>query len=192
MQTGFIMTSTGFQSGKPQSACHYRVRAAAAFIAGLVWVASPVATADIHHPRLPGGWHLLRTPNPRGGPDAVSISHTADTARSDLDLAGVMLRCGEKALEFVVVVVTPFSRSARPTVAIATAGKQWSFVASPIAPGAALLLPPEAMSLATGPWQLARELTIKVTWQQQSFGGVISLEGLAVALATLTAECPAG
>src|SRR5262249_50004523 len=35
-----------------------------------------------------GTWRLVRTPNPRGGPDAVSIMETADTARSDMTSSG--------------------------------------------------------------------------------------------------------
>src|ERR1700678_1888794 len=41
-------------------------------------------------------WPLIRTPHPRGGPDAVSIMRTADTARSDPELAGLMIQCAEK------------------------------------------------------------------------------------------------
>ena len=40
---------------------------------------------------LPGAWRLVRTSNPSGGRDAVSIMHTADIARSDVDFAGLML-----------------------------------------------------------------------------------------------------
>jgi hypothetical protein len=32
-------------------------------------------------PASGGTWRLVRTPNPRGGPDAVSIMQTADAAR---------------------------------------------------------------------------------------------------------------
>src|SRR5271168_4825245 len=39
-------------------------------------------------PRETGEWRLVRSPDPRGGPDAVSIMHTADVSRSDPDFAG--------------------------------------------------------------------------------------------------------
>ncbi len=47
-----------------------------------------------------GTWRLVRTRNPTGGPEAVSIMQTADIAKSDLDLAGMMLRCGKAGLKF--------------------------------------------------------------------------------------------
>ena len=169
--------------------CHCG-RAMVILLIGLSTLFTPAA-ADGPHPKL-GNWRLIRTVNPRGGPDAVSMSHTADMTRSDLELAGAMLRCGEKSLEIVIVVVTPFPPHARPGVIIGADGKEWPFDARVVPPGAELLLPAEAMSLAAGPWQSARELTVKVTSPEQSFGGVIPIEGLAAALATLAANCPAG
>ncbi len=38
--------------------------------------------------QLPGGWRLVKTPDPSGGPDAVSVLHAADTTKSDLNFAG--------------------------------------------------------------------------------------------------------
>lgn len=178
-------------STKAESAPWHCAAAAAILLAGLGLLAAPAA-ADTRHPKPPSGWHLLRTANPHGGPDAVSMSHTADITRSDLDLAGAMLRCGEKGIEIVIVVVTPFPPRARPDVTIGVDGKEWRFDARIVPPGAELLLPAEAMSLAAGPWQSAHELAVKVSSQEQSFGGVIPIEGLADALATLAASCPAG
>ena len=65
--------------------------------------------------RSTGTWRLVRTPNPRGGPDAVSIMQTAEPMRSDLDLAGLMLRCAERDIEVVVVLLKPFPPRAHPT-----------------------------------------------------------------------------
>src|SRR5437870_12087111 len=48
---------------------------------------------------LKGGWRLVRTHNPRGGEDAVSVMHTADPFRSDPDFAGLTLRCAETGTE---------------------------------------------------------------------------------------------
>jgi hypothetical protein len=167
---------------------HYG-RAAATLLAALSLLAGP-ASADTQNPTLAGGWRLLRTTNPRGGPDAVSVTHTADLLQSDLDLAGVMLRCAEKGVEILVVVVTPFPPRAKPDVVVGTNGREWRFNAQVVTPGAELLLPAEAVSLASGPWQRAHHLAVKVTSQDRSFQGVIPIEGLAEALATLTANCP--
>ncbi len=138
------------------------------------------------------GWRLSRTANPRGGPEAISMSHIADIARSDVDLAGLMLRCGEKGIEVAIVVVTPFSPRAHPDVTIDAGGKKWHFSADVVPPGAELLLPPEATSLAAGPWQFARELSVKVVSPEQSISGVMPIEGIDTALATLATNCQAG
>jgi hypothetical protein len=58
----------------------------------------------------PGSWRLVRTPNPRGGPDAVSVMQTPDPSRSDIDLAGLMLRCSDRGFEVLIVLLHPFSR----------------------------------------------------------------------------------
>ena len=152
-----------------------------------------VAFADPRAPQQPTpGWRLLQTPNPQGGPDAISISHTADALRSDFDLAGLMLRCSNDGTEVLIVVVTLFPPLARPSVTIRADGKEWKFDARVVPPGAELLLPKEAEHLLAGAWQSAHELVIKVSSQDQSFGGVIPIDGLESALGTLAAKCPAG
>ncbi len=163
----------------------------ASLLAGLC-----AAPATAEEPQI-SGWRLLQTANPHGGADAVSVSHTADTTRSDLDLAGLMLRCHERSAhdrsaEIVIVVVTPFQPSAHPSVTIAAAGKDWHFDAQVVSPGAELLLPSQATDLAAGPWQSIDELAVKVSSSNRSFSGVIPIEGLSGALAKLAANCPAG
>jgi hypothetical protein len=148
------------------------------------------ATANNQAPPRLGEWHLLQSANPHGGPDAVSMIHTADTGRSDLDLAGLMLRCSEKGIDLVIVVVTPVPPQARPNVRIRANDQEWRFDASIISPGAELLLPMAAMSLTRSSWQSARELAVKVSSPERSFGGVIPIDGLAEALATLISKCP--
>ena len=60
---------------------------------------------------LSGGWRFVRTPNPRGGADAISIMHIADLTRSDLDLAGLTIRCSKGGTELVVVLLRPLPPS---------------------------------------------------------------------------------
>jgi|RhiMethySRZTD1v2_1073278.scaffolds.fasta_scaffold1184765_1 hypothetical protein len=139
-----------------------------------------------------GGWRLLRTPNPQGGREAISMSHTADMTRSDLDLAGMMLKCGQHGPEIVIVALTPLPPRAGPEVTISALGKEWRFAASVVPPGAELLLPGDATHLAAGPWQSAHELSVRVRSKEQSFAGIIPIDGLAAALATLSANCPVG
>jgi len=147
--------------------------------------------SDKQQPSAAGAWRLVRTPNPAAGPDAVSIMHTADVSRSDLDLAGLMVRCREETTEVLIVLVRPFPPRARPKVTIAVAGSgPVELTASVAAPGLLLLLPPEANSLAVGPWQTASELTIAVADEHAPIQGVVPLAGLGIALGELRQNCP--
>jgi hypothetical protein len=141
------------------------------------------------------------------------MSHTSDMTRSDLDLAGLMLRCHDTGTamqgvdatsptvqdddtngigaQIAIVVVTPFPPRARPSVTIGAAGKEWHFDARVLPPGVELLLPSQATDLASGPWQSTPELAVKVSWQERSFKGVIPIDGLADALATMAGNCTA-
>jgi hypothetical protein len=132
----------------------------------------------------------MRTPNPHGGPDAVSMIHTADLIHSDPDLAGLMLRCAQSGAELLIVVITPFPPAAHPDVTISGGGNDWHFAGQVVPPGAELLLPPESITLVSTAWRSAHELTVKVSSPDQSFGGVIPVDGMATALATLMASCP--
>ena len=140
-------------------------------------------------PRLSSGWRLVRSANPTGGPDAISVAHTADLSRSDLDFAGLMLRCGTASADVAIIALTPFPPKAKPSVKIGANGADSQFVAQVVPPGAELLLPQEATALAYGPWQHAHELSVTVTSPEQSFAGIIQIDGLAEALTTLTANC---
>jgi hypothetical protein len=148
---------------------------------------------DAAHPGqgLEGGWRLLRTPNPRGGRDAVSIVQIADFTRSDLDLAGLMFRCGESAVEALLVVITPFPPTAHPTVTIDVDDKTMHYDAKVVPPGALLLLPPSAAILAAGPWQQAKELAVTIGDGQHVIHGTVPLTGLGAALIVLQSNCPA-
>jgi hypothetical protein len=102
-----------------------------------------------------------------------------------------MLRCHEGRAEVIVAVVSPFSPHSQPAVTIGANGQEWHFEATVLSPGAQLLLPAMATALASGPWQLANQLTVKISWQQTAIAGVIPIDGLRGALATLLANCPA-
>jgi hypothetical protein len=133
----------------------------------------------------------VRTPNPGGGPDAVSIMQTAEPMRSDLDLAGLMLRCAERDVEVVVVLLNPFPPRARPAVKLTAGVGTIDLQATVMPPGTVLALPSEAMALANGPWQSAAEVAIEVAEDGNAIRGVVELTGLADALALLRSSCPA-
>ena len=136
-------------------------------------------------------WRLVRSPNPAGGPDAISIVRTADVSRSDIDLAGLMLRCRDGAIEVLVVVVRPFPPRAHPEVTIGAGAATSEFTTSVVPPGALLLLPPSATQLAQGPWDAVPEIVVSVRDEQGPFRGVVQVSGLASALQALQSNCPA-
>jgi hypothetical protein len=138
-----------------------------------------------------GNWRLVRTPNPAGGPDAVSITQTADITKSDLDLAGLMLRCGQTGVEVLVVLVEPLPPRAHPKVSVSTGGAALDLPATVVPPGALILLPQDASVLANGPWQNAAELTIDVEDSSERVKGVVPVAGLSSALPKLMANCAA-
>ena len=139
---------------------------------------------------LPGAWRLVRTSNPSGGRDAVSIMHTADIARSDVAFAGLMLRCSDNDIEVLMVLLQPLPPSAHPQVMVKANTGAVKFVANVVPPGALLLLPREATALAEGAWQSAQELTVTIENNVDRSQGVVSLTGLDQALPTLLANCP--
>ncbi len=141
---------------------------------------------------LTGGWHLVRTSNPRGDADAISIMHTADTSRSDLDLAGLMIRCSSNGrAEVVVVLIQPFPLRARPRVALGKPGHEIQLEATVAPPGTAIVLPTDATTLVRGSWQALNDLFIRVDDGQDTIRGVVVLSGLQAAFNELVASSPA-
>jgi hypothetical protein len=121
-----------------------------------------------------GTCRLMRT---AGGADAVSIMQTADVAKSDLDLAVLMLRCGESNAETLVILVRPFPPRARPKNHRCGGRQERGVRHHNRASGSGLRLPREATSLAAKPSQSSTELTVEVD-DQNPIHGVISLESL--------------
>lgn len=158
--------------------------------ATVCFFALTAAAAAPQSPSVPG-WRLLRNTNPAGGRDAVALTRAADIS-SDLDLAGLMLRCHDGRAEVAVVVVNPFSPRAHPLVTLAASGREWRFEATIVPPGAELLLPADAAVLAAGPWQSANQLAVNISWQSTVIKGAIPIDGLANAFVTLMANCPSG
>jgi hypothetical protein len=136
------------------------------------------------------GWHLTRSADPRGGPEAIAMMHTADTTKSDLGLAGLMIRCGEHDLEVVVVTTMPFEPRVHPLLRLRAGTSDKSMDATVVAPFSALLLPKEATLLADGTWQSASELLIEIEGQPAAIKGVVPIAGLKSAMAMLRANCP--
>jgi hypothetical protein len=148
-----------------------------------------VAQAGTPNGTSDDAWRLVRTPDPAGGRDAVSITRTADVAKSDLEFAGLMLRCGERSAEILIVLVRALPPRAHPKVKLIAGASTAELTASVVPPDVLLLLPSDATALATGAWQGATELSVSVEDQQGEIRGVIPLVGLGHALALLRSAC---
>jgi hypothetical protein len=125
----------------------------------------------------------------------VSIMQTADTSRSDFDLAGMTLRCQNGEVEVLIVLIGALSLRLHPKVVISAAGNAAEFIATVAPPGASLLLPPSASALASGPWASVAELAIRIEVEQNNgtarlISGFIPVAGLREALPSLLASCP--
>jgi hypothetical protein len=145
--------------------------------------------SDANH--LPESWPLVRTPNPQGGPEAIAIMRTADTTRSDPDLAGLLIRCQEKpGFQVVLALVRPIPPRSKRDVVLAAGTTQSTLHAETSGSGTALILPVDASAFTTGPWQGARELAVTIQDAEGDIHGVIPLDGVAPAMARLSASCP--
>lgn len=158
------------------------------------------ATPKIARPAGPGAsgatsrelvetWRRVRSPGSQGGTGAAAILHTADFARSDPRLAGLMLRCAEHGIEAIIVVVEPFPPHARPKITLHAAGQESYFEGDIIPTGAGIRLPVDGGNLATGAWFGSRELGIKITDGGSTIDGAVDLSGLRPALDSLIADC---
>jgi hypothetical protein len=157
-------------------------------VASVIAAASGTLNAETDKHDSP--WQLIRSADPRGGADAVAVMHTADASKSDVGLAGMMLRCSAQDLEVVVVATMPFEPRARPHVSLRAGETQTAFDTTVVPPLSALLLPREATMLVDRAWRSSTELLIDIEDGSMVIKGVVSLVGLQSAVATLRANCP--
>jgi hypothetical protein len=132
-----------------------------------------------------GKWRLVRTPTHRDGEVVFSIMATAEISGSDIDFAGLDLRCAEPEFEILVFLISPLPPRARPIITM----NDKKFQGSVVSPGTAILLPKEATALATGQWQSLPSLSIKVENDGTATRGLVSLDGFDTALKTLVSTC---
>jgi len=140
--------------------------------------------------QLDQGWQLVTTAEPGGRGEAVSVMHIADSAKSDLGLAGLSLRCSRNGgIETVLIMLDPMVGSSRPKVALSTGPDRKEFEATVASGGEALLLPPAASRLATDDWRSATEVSIEVTPNSKPVRGIVPIGGLQAALRALAPHC---
>ena len=139
--------------------------------------------------QLDGGWRLVRARDPSGSADAVSVMHVVDTGKSDANLAGLSLRCGQKGIDVLLIVLEPLSRTTRPAVVLNAGNKRAEFEASVVQTGEALLLPRAASDLAAGEWQNSTELTVEIETKPTPIRGTVPISGLSTAIRLLSENC---
>lgn len=141
----------------------------------------------------PSPWKFTRTQGTKEGESFAAIMKTADTAQSDPDFAGLIVRCAPMGkLDVLVALIRPFPPRSHPRVTI-TSGPGTSgamtFEASKAAAGAAVLLPDEVGAFAAGKWQTTPTLAVTVKESDSEIKGVVSLSGLREAYNSLLANC---
>lgn len=145
---------------------------------------------------LPGGWRLVKTANPRGGPDAVSIMHISDSAKSDLALAGLTLRCAQSGgIEALLILLDPIDRKssllATPiAVKIKSGSAATDFEASIVQGGEAVLLRKPPLDEVLKGWEQASDLDIDIA-SETPIRGHVAVTGLSDATAALAQACAA-
>jgi hypothetical protein len=138
-------------------------------------------------------WRLIRTPHPKGGPDAVAVMRTADTALSDPDIAGLMIRCREKpGLEVALALVRPLPPRSKRDVFVHIGTAETILHAETSFAGTTLVLPIDAAAFTTGSFRQANLLAIKINDTERDIRGVIALDGIGQAVAKLSTSCPSG
>ncbi|PSO16649.1 hypothetical protein C7G42_23445 [Bradyrhizobium sp. MOS003] len=136
-------------------------------------------------------WKFSRTQGGKDGESFAAITKTADTTQSDLDFAGLIVRCAPQGkIDVLVALIRPFPPRSRPKVTItASGGGSLTFDASMAAAGAAVLLPDEVSAFAAGKWQTTTSLSVVVRGADSEIKGVVALNGLREAYHSLQANC---
>jgi hypothetical protein len=135
-------------------------------------------------------WKFNRTQGDKAGESFVAIMKTADTARSDLDLAGLIVRCTPKGkVDVLIALIRPFPPRTRPQVTIASSSGSQTFEGTLTAAGAAVVLPDEVAAFVAGKWQSTPALTVTVKENDSQIKGVVELNGLREAYGSLLASC---
>lgn len=134
-----------------------------------------------------GAWHLVHGVGKET--DTQAILHTAEFERSDPQLAGLMLRCGQKGIETIVVVVEPYSPQTRPEIVLRSAEQEVHFEGRMIPTGAGILLPDEAANWLTQAAKASGEVEIEIAAANKKIDGVVGLTGLPSAVQPLNYDC---
>lgn len=136
-------------------------------------------------------WRLVRTPDPRGGPDLISTIKVADTLRSDADFAAMLLRCADAGrISIAFALIVPIPPRDRPDIVWRLDDRPPVRVAARVLQPPTLIgLEPEGDTLLIGAIGAARRLSVGVVNKDTEVRGEIDLDGTSQALGRLAAEC---
>ncbi|MET4802893.1 hypothetical protein [Bradyrhizobium sp. LB11.1] len=136
-------------------------------------------------------WKFIRTQGPKEGESLAAIMKTADTAQSDPDFAGLIVRCAPRGkVDVLVALIRPFPPRRRPQVTITSSnGGTLAFEATMAAAGAAVQLPDEVSAFAAGKWQSTASLSVVVKESDSEIKGMVALNGLQAAYNSLLPNC---
>jgi hypothetical protein len=163
-----------------------RVCLVAASLVGLVEF-SPIQESKAQSEM--GGWRFVRLPSTPDTASAVAITHAPDLSSSDLNFAGIMLRCAKNNLQIMIALVEPFPPRSQTQVTMVTGTHETKFTGTVIGPGLAILLPPEASALAETASRSLERLSIVVEKGDTKLKGSVALTGLPAALQKLRENC---
>jgi len=141
---------------------------------------------------LASGWGLVRTSNPSGGVNMISISHAADTKKSDPNFAGMVLRCVEDQIEILLVVIEPYRPNVQIDLTIKVDSSLTSTKGNIVPPGIMIHLAPEAAKLIMEGQRAPDELDVTLASESDGITrGFIKLAGVEPAIVTLKKLCAA-
>jgi len=137
------------------------------------------------------GWQLVRTPDPRGGADAISISHVADLQKSDPNLAGITLRCVNRQIEIFMIVIEPYPPNIPINLSLKLGNNSAStYRGNIVPPGVMVRLPPEAATAIFDRRPQFDDLNVSLAYGTAPVTtGLVKLTGLEQALGTLKTLC---
>ncbi|MBW7971546.1 hypothetical protein [Bradyrhizobium sp. BR 10289] len=184
-----LVSSMSMPSSDAQRLQNCRPGASAGQIESCDEEASRLANARTQTTMLSDGWRLVKTRDTTSNAEIVSVMHVADISKSDINLAGLSLRCGQDGLQAVLILLQPLPRASRPSVVMKAEAKTFEVEAAVVQGGEALLLPGLESKLANGAWQAAGELSVEIAASPSPIQGVIPIRGLAGALRSLPPNC---
>lgn len=134
----------------------------------------------------------MKSRNPNGGGEIVSIMHAVDTTKSDLGLAGLSLRCGPIGPEAILILLDQVPSANPPAVTLQAGPTKTRVDASVLQDGRALLLPLAATTISNAARKGTTEVSVSIDTQPLAIAGVVPITGLINALSSLSVYCPAG